>query len=66
MSEMQSDGWRGFRARFAGKCSKCEQAVRIGDPVRWSKRHRGVIYHAQCFGEGPTPRWEPIPQQTPE
>lgn len=61
-----------FKARYNGKCSKCNSPIRPGDFVSWSRKTRGVIYHAKCNGDavpgdpGPTPGEQPQPQPSPD
>lgn len=58
-----------FKARYKGTCNKCQGAVSPGEYVSWSRRSRGVIYHARCIGEeippGETPG-QPEPQPSGE
>jgi dynein-related subfamily AAA family protein len=49
-----------FRARYKGTCEKCKASVEPGQYVSWSRRQRGIIYHARCIGET-----EPDAQQAP-
>jgi len=55
-----------FKARYKGTCKKCARGVTPGEYVSWSRRERGVIYHAQCIGEsvpGDGGQPEPMPGQ---
>lgn len=61
-----------FKARYRGTCQKCNQPVEPGSYVSWSRRTRGVIYHATCAGETipsgtpePTPSGASTPTPTP-
>ena len=40
-----------FKARYRGTCDKCKAEVSPGQYVSWSRRARGIIYHARCIGE---------------
>lgn len=37
-----------FKARYAGKCSKCSQPVAVGQYITWQRGRKGVVYHANC------------------
>ena len=46
-----ADGNVTFRARYrtSNPCKVCGKFVEIGDLMSWSRRNRGVYYHAACF-----------------
>lgn len=54
-----------FRARYAGSCDKCHAPVSPGEYVSWSRRQRGIIYHAKCIGET-VPEENPTQQPAPD
>lgn len=54
-----------FKARFNGRCHTCNGPIVAHETlIRWSRRHRGVVYHAECPG-GPG-REQDAPQQQPQ
>lgn len=60
-----------FKARYAGTCKKCGLGVTPGQYVSWSRRERGVVYHAECDGqqapvESPVIEEQDRPQQQQE
>lgn len=61
-----------FKARYKGSCTKCSQAVEPGQLISWSRRQRGVMFHAECVsgsgsgaGETPTPTPPGLPDDAP-
>jgi len=54
-----------FRARYRGTCAKCHEALNPGDLASWSRRARGVIYHASCVAPG-APDITPAPAPEPD
>jgi cobaltochelatase CobS len=46
-----------FPAKFPGTCCECHQPILKGDPIRWSRKHRGKVWHEVC----PTKLPPPIP-----
>lgn len=55
-----------FRARYTGRCAKCSQPVNPGDYIAWSKKQRGVIYHATCINPQDTQTPQPFTPQGPQ
>lgn len=54
-----------FRAKYHGKCSKCSCTIAPGAMVSWSRRQRGIIYHAECTPSDVAPAPEPYPEVSP-
>jgi cobaltochelatase CobS len=52
-----------FRARYRGTCEKCKGGVESGQYVSWSRRQRGIIYHAACIGEQEPGQGQPGQEQ---
>jgi len=52
-----------MQAKFAGKCGKCGRAIRVGDPIDWS-RDSGAR-HLSCLGAAGDARARATPVRTP-
>lgn len=37
-----------FPARYDFKCSKCNKLGKRGERISWSRKHKGIVYHAEC------------------
>lgn len=55
-----------FKARYNGTCRKCNASVAPGEYISWSRRERGVVYHARCLGIDEPKDDAQAPQQTPQ
>lgn len=42
-----------FKSKYDGVCTYCKAQFKAGDPVRWDRTRRGIVYHAECKGEAP-------------
>jgi hypothetical protein len=54
-----------FKARYRGRCAMCHGAIAPGNLISWSRRHRGIVYHAQCAPDKP-PAYATEPEPQPD
>jgi hypothetical protein len=55
-----------FQAHYHGRCAMCHGAIVPGNMISWSRRHRGIVYHAQCAPNKPPSYAQPAPQPQPQ
>lgn len=56
-----------FRARYAGKCNKCAGSIAQGEFISWSKKTKGIVYHARCINPNDVPgEAQPQPASQPQ
>ena len=54
-----------FPSRYPFKCAKCGLRGSRGELISWSRKHKGIVYHANCEPMQ-LPDSEPIPNTTTE
>jgi dynein-related subfamily AAA family protein len=56
-----------FRARYKGTCKDCNQAIEVGQPIRWTRHrgYKGAAYHVDCKEPNREPRVaDEVPRET--
>jgi energy-coupling factor transporter ATP-binding protein EcfA2 len=54
-----------FAARYPGTCACCKQPITAGQLIKWNRKVRGVIYHANCSDVN-APKPAALPQELPD